>query len=183
MIRLLTHPLTPSLISNMSLCLPAWRLSSLLTGRWRGGRGGLGPRESLLLYKSFNTLWLWLYRTWEGEVLNGLMSRVRCRLLFFLRHENSHAQLFQTYWKGDKTSFRKRRTFFGQSLTSYSTYATFIYVTLFYIMLIRLYFLRIFASCAFKLSRTRQHSNNPFQSSTPHKIKRKFYYLNLMLLK
>ncbi len=49
--------------------------------------------------------------TWEGEVLNGLMSRVRCRLLFFLRHKNSHAQLFQTHWKQQNILWKTAKFF------------------------------------------------------------------------
>jgi hypothetical protein len=60
MIPLHAHPLTPSTVSKLALFLshPICRRSSLLAGK--GGRGRVEsnrPKESLALYKWFNTLW------------------------------------------------------------------------------------------------------------------------------
>jgi hypothetical protein len=66
----------PPSVSKLSLFfnLPVWRRSSFLTGRGGGGEEQIIRRqESLVLYKSFNTLCvhLWLWR--------GLRVWPRCR--------------------------------------------------------------------------------------------------------
>jgi hypothetical protein len=70
MIRLLAHPLPPPSPMNklsLFLSLPVYRRSSLLTGgrEWWARSQIIRPRESLAVYKSFNTFcstataWMW----------------------------------------------------------------------------------------------------------------------------
>jgi hypothetical protein len=62
MIWLHVHPLPLSPVRKLSffLSLPVFRRSTLLAGEGEGGRARsqiIRPRESLVLFKSVNTLW------------------------------------------------------------------------------------------------------------------------------
>jgi hypothetical protein len=69
MIWLLPHPLPPSPFSKLSLFQSCCLLPFELIDSRGGGRVGeepiKGPRESLVLYKSFSTLWSWYLRGLE----------------------------------------------------------------------------------------------------------------------